>query len=83
MYEHTLADLISQAFFSAGWAMHWVQLSPSGKCATAGYTYPWGTKNPQFFIDINRVNGLVESIDVWGVDDNGGKGIFCGTLPLL
>jgi hypothetical protein len=84
MREHTLDEAISLALLTTnvGCVVHWVEVAPSGRHATAGYTNPAGTKCLQLLIDVDYVDGFYKTIDVWGIDDNGGKGIFCGTLPL-
>ena len=79
--EHSLFDKVCLALLTnnVGCVIHWVEIASNGRQATAGYTNPAGTKYLQLLIDIDE---CCKHINVWGVDDNGGKGIFCGTLPL-
>lgn len=83
MYEYTLSDLISLALEAThmGCMVHdYIELSADGRRAWACWA---DGEHIQCHIDILYVDGLFESIDVWGVGPDGGKGAFYGTLPLL
>jgi hypothetical protein len=82
--EHSLFDKVCLALLTnnVGCVIHWVEIAPNGKQATAGYTNPAGTRCLQLLIDIEYICDIPAFIGVWGVDDNGGKGVFCGTLLL-
>ena len=87
MYEHTLADLISLALeathMGCMYFFDYVEVSSDGKQAWACWVGEDGTEHIQCHIDINYVDGFFETIDVWSVAGDGGKGAFYGTLPLL
>jgi hypothetical protein len=78
----TLVDRIHATLCQCNVAMHWIKLE-SCSCATAGYTYPWGTKIPQLIININYIEEFAESIAIWGANSDGDKANYYGTLPLL
>lgn len=86
MYERTLADLISLALEATdmGCMAHdWVEVSTDGQRAWALWMDIEEEERLRCFIDIHYVDGVFDSIDVYGIGPNGGKGAFYGTLPLL
>jgi hypothetical protein len=86
MYERTLADLISltlEATDMGCMAHDWVEIHSNGQRAWALWMDLDEEERLSCHVDINYVDGLADSIDVFGIGPDGGKGAFYGSWPLL
>ena len=85
MCKHTLADLISltlEATDMGCMAHDWVEIMPDGQRAWALWADIDEEARISCHIDICYVDGVFDSIDVYGVGPDGGKGAFYGSWPL-